>query len=89
MKALAEVIEYLKKFLADETADAWAVSYELPGFISDRYDDIKTHAPKAATLLNDDVIDWCAALDYEDSEDCISESTFRKNLQKALKQLQN
>lgn len=89
MEALNEIIEYLKNFLTMRLSanDAWFFSYELPEYISERYNDVEVFSPIAARMLNDDVIDLCAALDEEDIDGCISEKTFRKKLGQSLEQL--
>lgn len=91
-KELNEVIAYLEDLLNNKTSfdEAWDASYDLPHFISKRIFQIEEYSEEAAILLNDDVIDWCAALGHvkeDESEYCICEKTFRLRLSQALEKL--
>lgn len=92
IKELTEIIDYIQDLLDNKTSfdEAWDASYDLPHFISERIDAIKAYSISAMRLLNDDVIDWCAALDSSGEDewpDIISEKTFRKKLWEALEKL--
>jgi hypothetical protein len=92
VKELEEVIAYIQDLLENKTSfdEAWDASYDLPHFISKRIDAIMEYNLPAMRLLNDNVLDLCAALDSSGEEDwpyVITEKTFRKKLAEVLVKL--
>ena len=91
-KELAEVIDYIQDLLDNKTSfdEAWDASYDLPHFISQRSDAIRAEDESILQLLDNEVVDLCAALDSSGEEyrqEVITEKTFRRKLSEVLEKL--
>ncbi len=91
-KELSEVIDYIQDLLDNKTSfdEAWDASFDLPHFISQRSDAIRAEDESILQLLDNEVVELCAALgtgNKEDWPEIITEKTFRKKLAEVLVKL--